>query len=82
MLTSSKLIAELANVPESGKAEIIDGKVVRMSPTGGRPGRASLLIVRSLLAHEEAHGGGYALPDNVGFLVDVPNRGSFSPDAA
>jgi Uma2 family endonuclease len=25
---------------------------------------------------------GYALPDNVGFVVDLPNRRSFSPDAA
>ena len=25
---------------------------------------------------------GYALPDNVGFLVRLPNRRSFSPDAA
>ena len=27
-------------------------------------------------------GGGYAFGDNVGFIVDLPNRGSFSPDAA
>jgi len=83
MLTkSAELVTELASVPEHGKAEIVDGKVVKMSPTGGKPGRASLKIVRSLLAHEEAHGGGYAMPDNVGFIVDLPNRGSFSPDAA
>src|SRR5690606_984676 len=25
---------------------------------------------------------GYAFPDNVGFIVNLPNRGSFSPDAA
>src|SRR6185503_6554116 len=56
--------------------------VVRMSPTGGKPGRASLIIVRSLLSHEEERGGGYAVPDNVGFVVDLPRRGSFSPDAA
>ena len=27
-------------------------------------------------------GGGYAFPDNVGFIVKLPNRRSFSPDAA
>ena len=27
-------------------------------------------------------GGGYAFPDNVGFLVKLPGRESFSPDAA
>jgi Uma2 family endonuclease len=26
--------------------------------------------------------GGYAYPDNVAFLVDLPNRKSFAPDAA
>jgi Uma2 family endonuclease len=83
MLTkSAELIQELANVPEHGKAEIINGKVVRMSPTGGRPGRAGGAIYASLLLHEQANGGGYALPDNVGFIVDLPNRGSFSPNPA
>lgn len=79
MLTkSAELIRELANVPEHGKAEIINGKVVRMSPTGGRPGRASGTVYVGLLRHEQEQGGGYALPGNVGFLVDLPNRGSFS----
>lgn len=27
-------------------------------------------------------GGGYAFPDNVGFVVNLPHRRSFSPDAA
>jgi hypothetical protein len=36
----------------------------------------------SLSRHEEEHGGGYAIGDNVGFIVDLPNRRSFSPDAA
>jgi len=53
-----------------------------MSPTGGRPARAGGKIYASLLRHEEEHHGGYALPDNAGFIVDLPNRQSFSPDAA
>lgn len=65
-----------------GKAELVNGEVKFMSPTGGRPGRAGGWINASLLLHEQEHGGGYALPDNVGFLVDLPNRQSFSPDAA
>jgi Uma2 family endonuclease len=76
------LIEELYAVPDKGKAEIINGEVVRMSPAGGMPGRASGQIYSSLLHHEEQHGGGYAIPDNVGFIADLPNRGSFSPDAA
>lgn len=73
---------DLYAVPENGKAELVNGEVVRMSPTGARPGRASLRIVVSLNQHEEGHGGGVAFGDNVGFTVDLPNRGSFSPDAA
>jgi Uma2 family endonuclease len=75
-------IDDLRRVPEQGKAELVDGKVKLMSPTGGRPARAGGKIYASLLRREEEHGGGYALPDNAGFIVDLPNRQSFSPDAA
>lgn len=78
----ASLVEQLAAVPENGKAEIINGEVVRMSPTGGRPARASGRVYASLLQYEESRGGGYAVPDNAGFIVDLPNRGSFSPDAA
>ena len=53
-----------------------------MSPTGGVPGRASGEIYISLHDYERRVGGGYAFPDNVGFIVDLPNRRSFSPDTA
>ena len=53
-----------------------------MSPVGGMPGRAAGRIYRSLDNYERSVGGGYAFPDNVGFLVDLPHRQSFSPDAA
>jgi len=65
-----------------GKAELVNGEIVLMSPTGRRPGRAGGTIYASLLQHEKQHGGGYALPDNVGFMVNLPHRDSFSPDAA
>lgn len=65
-----------------GKAEIVDGELVLMSPTGFLPGRAGGAIYRSLSAYEDATGRGFAIPDNVGFVVDLPNRRSFSPDAA
>jgi Uma2 family endonuclease len=74
---------DLYRVPENGKAELVNGELVRMSPTGGRPGRAGAAIYASLRAHERAGGGGgRAYPDNVGFVVDLPHRQSFSPDAA
>ena len=80
-------IEELYRVPENGKAEIIHGRVVRMSPTGAKPGRTAGKIFISLSQYEERRsqveeGVGYAFSDNVGFLVDLPGRGSFSPDAA
>ena len=75
-------VEDLYHIPENGKAEIVNGEIVRIMPTGGIPGRACLKIVFSLYNHEEAHDGGHALGDNVGFIVDLPNRDSFSPDAA
>jgi Uma2 family endonuclease len=75
-------IDDLYRVPENGKAELVNGELVLMSPTGGVPGRAAGRIYRSLDDYERTVGGGYAFPDNVGFIVKLPNRRSFSPDAA
>ena len=77
--TTDQLIAELYHI--DGKAEIVEGRIVMMSPTGGRPGRAGFVICCSLQPLETQLGG-YVYPDNVGFIVDLPNRKSFSPDAA
>ena len=83
MITKNRAtVADLYNVPENGKAEIVNGELILMSPTGVKPGRAGGKIYASLLDFEEVYGGGYALPDNVGFVVDLPGRRSFSPDAA
>ncbi|MGH9801685.1 MAG: Uma2 family endonuclease [Blastocatellia bacterium] len=76
------LVEELYRVPEHGKAEIINGKVVRFMATGGIPSRASSFIWLALRIFERMNGGGYAVGDNAGFVVNLPNRGSFSPDAA
>jgi Uma2 family endonuclease len=35
-----------------------------------------------LADYEDDHDGGYAFPDNVGFIVNLPHRESFSPDVA
>ncbi len=75
-------LQDLYAVPENGKAELVDGELQIMCPTGIIPGRASMKIASSLMRHEEEVGGGYAIPDNVGFVVHLPNRESFSPDAA
>ena len=74
-------IEDLYRVPENGKAEIVNGELVLMSPTGGIPGRAGGEIYASLREYERRTRSGYAFPDNVGFIVNLPNRKSFSPDA-
>lgn len=75
-------IDDLYGVPENGKAELVDGEIVLMPPTGGIPGRAGGEIYVSLRDYERRTRRGYAFPDNVGFVVNLPHRGSFSPDAA
>lgn len=75
-------VDDLYRVPEHGKAELVNGELVLMPPTGGVPGRAAGRIYISLNEYERCVGGGYAFPDNVGFIVNLPHRRSFSPDAA
>lgn len=83
MITKSRAtIHDLYAIPDNGKAELVGGELVRRSPTGAIPGRAGGEIHFSLRLYESQTGGGYASPDNVGFLVDLPGRESFSPDAA
>ena len=65
-----------------GKAELVNGEIVTMSPTGKSPARASLSVVVSLKNYEKQIGTGQAYPDNTGFVVDLPHRKSFSPDAS
>ena len=65
-----------------GRAELVDGRIVHMSPTGFRPNRSALRIWRSLDDYEAAVGGGYAVGDNAAFILQTPKLRSFSPDAA
>ena len=78
--TARATIADLYAVP--GKAELVDGQVQLMSPSGYRPGIADLAIAVSLREHQRRTRTGVALGDNVGFRVRLPGRESFSPDAA
>jgi Uma2 family endonuclease len=79
--TTERLIAELYKV--KGKAEIVDGRIVHMSPTGWEPGNAGGAIYVSLRAFIKATKAvGVAFPDNVGFLTELPHRKSFCPDAS
>ncbi len=64
-----------------GKAELVNGEIVHMSPTGLLPHYAAREITRSLSLYEEATRRGYAIGDNAAFVVNLPHRKSFSPDA-
>ncbi len=77
---TDELIEQLYQI--DGKAEIVNGEILRMSPTGGMPGEAGVGIVASLRSYARRIGSGRAVPDNVAFIVNLPNRKSFSPDAA
>ncbi len=74
-------IEDLYNLPEEGKAEIVGGEIVKMSPTGDIPARAAFKVAMSL-SRMESKITGRAYPDNVGYRVALPNRESFSPDAS
>jgi Uma2 family endonuclease len=65
-----------------GKAELVNGEIIKMSPTGRRPSFASREILFSLHDYEKRTKSGYAVGDGAGFTVNLPHRKSFSPDAA
>ena len=73
-------VEDLYNAP--GKAEIVNGEVVLMSPTGDAPNYAAGEVFVSLREHSRRTNIGRAVTDNAGFKVNLPDRESFSPDAA
>ena len=75
-------IVDLYHVHEDGKAEIVNGELVLMSPTGDLPSTAAGEIFASLREYGRLTKAGRAYTDNAAFLVNLPNRRSFSPDAA
>src|SRR5579872_2232210 len=76
------LLEQLYDLSEDGKAEIVNGEMRRMAPTGADPGYAGDEIFVSLRAYARKTGRGRAVGDNKGFLVNLPHRQSFSPYAA
>jgi Uma2 family endonuclease len=65
-----------------GKAELVDGKIFHMAPTGWKSGYAGDEIFVSLRTYVRRTGRGYAVGANKAFRVNLPRRKSFSPDAA
>ena len=65
-----------------GKAELVNGEIVEMPLTGGLPHLVARQITISLAAYERKIRNGYAIGDSAAFVVNLPHRKSFSPDAA
>lgn len=78
--TYRPIVAELAKV--DGPAEIVDGRVVTLHLHGDKDSTANLVILLSLRRHQRSGGTGYAHGANVGYLCNLPHRGSFCPDAS
>ncbi len=75
-------IEDLYHLPDTQKAELVNGEIIPIMPTGGEPGYAGDEIFASLREHARRTHIGRAVGDNKGFHVYLPNRESFSPDAA
>ena len=65
-----------------GKAELVNGEIILMSPTGILPNYAAGEIFSSLRDYSKRQKYGRAVTDNTAFVVNLPHRRSFSPDAA
>src|SRR5215213_303820 len=65
-----------------GKAELVNGEIILMSPTGYLPHYAGDEIVSSLREYSRSRKIGHVVSDNAAFVVNLPHRKSFSPDAA
>lgn len=63
-----------------GKAELVDGRLVLMSPSGSAHNLAARNVAHRLTEHEWENGGGRAYVDGAGFIAST--RRTFSPDAA
>lgn len=79
-IKSQHTLADLARF--AGKAELVDGEVVPMAPTGDAPGTAGDEVFFSLRTYVERTGAGHAVGDNKAFRVNLPHRQTLSPDAA
>src|SRR5688572_15731307 len=65
-----------------GPAEIVDGRIIVMSPTGTWPNLVAGEIYVALRAYARRTKRGKAVSDNAIFRVHLPHRDSFCPDAA
>lgn len=68
-----------------GKAELINGRIVHLMPTGRVPNRVALRIAKHLDDYAIQRGAGEVYTDNIGYALPAPlpsGRQSFSPDTS
>jgi Uma2 family endonuclease len=80
--TARATLADLSR--EQGKAELINGRIIRLMASGQFPSEVAANIFVSLRSHAQSTGHGKAYTDGTGFAVPelTSGRESFSPDTA
>ena len=63
------------------KAEIVNGEMLVIGPSGGMPANAAGNILLSLMDHE-ANGGGSAFGSRLAYILDLPHRQAICPDVS
>jgi len=79
---SEATIEDLIHAPDDAMYELIDGKLMRMPPTGFEPNLVAGEIFVALRAYARTTGNGYAMTDGIAYIVNLPHRRSFSRDAS
>jgi Uma2 family endonuclease len=64
------------------KAEIVNGEMLVIGPSGSGPAIAMGNILFSLHQHERQHGGGEAMTSRFAYIVDLPHRQALCPDVS
>jgi Uma2 family endonuclease len=64
------------------KAEVVDGELLVIGPSGDAPARAGGKILYGLHMHEERHGGGEAFGARLAYILDLPHRQAICPDVS
>jgi Uma2 family endonuclease len=76
---------ELLRRPEDGwRYELVEGRLVRMSPTGWKHGQIVLALLRAVDRFAEAQGLGQVIPAETGFWISPPGEPDtvLAPDLA
>jgi Uma2 family endonuclease len=61
-------------------AELIDGRIVQMTPKDARPGKTANRIQRSLEEYQYERGGGEPISQSIGFILETAGSQYFIPD--